>query len=114
MINWLLGFLPAPLKYAINGIGIIAYLIALIKPGSAVSGICMAIATITGAASLISAAKESMKDAKLLTQSARSEQGTKLVHEGSSEASVGGTGSMKVDGHSVEAAEDYKGNIFQP
>lgn len=58
MINWLLGLLPAPIRAILFGVGVIAYFIALIKPGTTLATICGMIALLSGATSILGEARE--------------------------------------------------------
>jgi hypothetical protein len=110
MIAWLLGLLPAPIKYGLMAAGVVCYLVALIKPESALASWCMVVATLTGATSLFSAAKQTISRAQQLGQSSSA---VKLEEPQKVEVTTG-TGTQKVDGHSQESADEAYKDIFNP
>lgn len=105
MIAWLLGFLPAPIKYGLMAAGVVCYLVALISPESALASWCMVVATLTGATSLFSVAKQTISKSKQLgqTSSALKVEEPPVVQDTS----------QGVDGHSQEAADAYQEGIFK-
>lgn len=118
MINWLLGLLPSWVRYAAYAVGLICYLVALIKPGSALSNVCSAIATLTGISALFSSAKSSAEAGKKLQATLAASlpmQMGETIKPVQQEVSVGnGVSDQKTDGHSQEAADNYTSGIFNP
>lgn len=105
MLNWLLGFLPAPIRYGLMAVGVVCYLVALIQPGSTLAGFCMFIAGVTGATTLFSAAKESIKAAEKLKEAVKAEPEKPAIPPDYPQYN---------EGHSQESADQYQGGIFNP
>jgi hypothetical protein len=123
VINWLLGFLPAPVRYGIMAAGVVCYLVALIKPGTALAGWCMMIAGLTGATSLFSAAKESIEKGKKLQLTSASLSASLPVQFDSlpeleesihDPAVASGVSNQSTAGHTQRAADEYQDSIFKP
>jgi len=103
-MNWLLGFLPAPIRGILLLVGVVAYIASLFTSGS-IQSILQLVAGITGASGVFATAKvaqttHALREAAVADSSPATEPSSPT--------------DQKVDGHSQEAADKYKDDIFKP